>query len=100
MKLRWFRGLASGLCCLILLAPASAKEPVAAKKAGPEQALDPYALAERIDFHWKDKLDRAKAVPARRADDAEFLRRVSLDILGRIPRTSEIHDFLADSSPD
>src|SRR5947207_10178111 len=94
MKLRWFRALGPGLCCLVLLASASGKEPAA------DKALDPYALAERIDAHWKAKLDKAKAVPAQRADDAEFLRRVSLDIIGRIPRVDEIHDFLADTSPD
>src|SRR5207248_438357 len=40
------------------------------------------------------------AVPAKSADDAEFLRRASLDIIGRIPTVTEIHDFLDDKSPD
>ena len=34
-----------------------------------------------------------------RSDDAEFLRRVSLDLSGRIPRTLEVRDFLADTRP-
>ena len=34
-----------------------------------------------------------------RSDDAEFLRRVSLDLNGRIPSASETRAFLADSSP-
>ena len=38
--------------------------------------------------------------PAPAADDAEYLRRVSLDLSGRIPRVAEVRDFLADSSPD
>src|SRR5262249_17917416 len=41
-----------------------------------------------------------KATPAPVADDAEFLRRVYLDLAGRIPRNSEARKFLDDKSPD
>src|SRR5262245_8098844 len=34
------------------------------------------------------------------ADDAEFLRRVSLDLVGCIPSTADLRAFLADASPD
>ena len=34
------------------------------------------------------------------ATDREFLRRVRLDLTGRIPTTTEIRDFLADTSAD
>ena len=45
---------------------------------------------------WK----RAKVTPAPDASDAEFLRRATLDIAGRIPTASEATQFLADTSPD
>jgi len=38
--------------------------------------------------------------PARPASDAEFLRRVSLDLTGRIPDPAAVTAFLADFSPD
>ena len=34
------------------------------------------------------------------ADDGEFLRRVSFDLVGKIPTAAEARDFLDDPSPD
>src|SRR5262245_53166142 len=39
----------------------------------------------------------ANAAPV--ADDAEFLRRVTLDLIGRVPTASEARTFFADQSP-
>ena len=41
----------------------------------------------------------AKVRPAAVADDGEFLRRVSLDLIGKIPTAAEARDFLDDPSP-
>src|SRR5206468_10245083 len=38
--------------------------------------------------------------PAPAADDAEFLRRVALDLSGKIPSAGEVRDFLDDPRPD
>lgn len=43
---------------------------------------------------------KGKVRPAEPADDSEFLRRLSLDLRGRIPDPSEAAEFLADETPN
>jgi hypothetical protein len=64
------------------------------------EAPDPAALAVRIDEHINRKLKAAGIAPTARAGDAEFLRRVTLDLVGRIPTAHEVHTFVADADPD
>ncbi|MES2788082.1 MAG: DUF1553 domain-containing protein, partial [Planctomycetota bacterium] len=47
-------------------------------------------------FNWEQE----KVVPAARADDAEFLRRVYLDLAGQIPSVSAVRQFLDDPVPE
>lgn len=57
------------------------------------------ALAARIDQHIAAAWDKS-VKPAPLAEDAEFFRRVHLDLAGRIPSVTEIRDFLDDDRPD
>ena len=52
-------------------------------------------IDERIAAAWGKDVK-----PAPVADDAEFFRRVHLDLAGRIPSVTEIRDFLEDDRPD
>ncbi|MFO1020242.1 MAG: DUF1549 and DUF1553 domain-containing protein [Planctomycetales bacterium] len=57
-------------------------------------------LAARID-HWiENGWKKNKVAPAPSADDAEFMRRVYLDLSGRIPSVSEARQFLKDKNPE
>ena len=53
-----------------------------------------------IDRHVAAGWEKAKVQPAAPADDADFLRRVYLDIAGRIPGVTEARQFLDDKRPD
>lgn len=60
----------------------------------------PRAVAAQIDQLIAERWGADKITPAVASDDAEYLRRVYLDLCGRIPPASEVRDFLADTSPD
>jgi hypothetical protein len=85
------RLLAAGLGVLSL-----ALAPVA---RGADQDKDVRALANRIDQRLAAAWG-ADTKPAPLAADAEFFRRVHLDLAGRIPSVTEIRDFLEDDRPD
>ena len=57
-------------------------------------------MIRKIDERVNERLAAAKIEPAFVADDAEFLRRVYLDLTGVIPRVSEVREFLADKRLD
>lgn len=55
--------------------------------------------ANFIDEEVFGKLRKFNILPSRRSGDAEFLRRVCLDLTGRIPPAGRVREFLADPDP-
>ena len=53
-----------------------------------------------IDQHIFAKLKRFHVIPSELSDDAEFLRRVCLDIIGTLPPPHRVQEFLNDSDPN
>jgi hypothetical protein len=64
---------------------------------GAPAVLDAQALAAQIDQLIDERLAKEKVPPAPPADDAAFLRRLSLDLNGRIPSYAQLADFLDDT---
>ncbi|MDR3634787.1 MAG: DUF1553 domain-containing protein [Isosphaeraceae bacterium] len=58
------------------------------------------AWSARIDQRLEEAWKRAGVRPASGADDATFLRRASLDLIGRIPTVAELREFLEDPAGD
>ncbi|MGC4046550.1 MAG: DUF1549 domain-containing protein [Armatimonas sp.] len=56
--------------------------------------------ANFIDDYVYKNLKRMNVVPSRKTTDAEFLRRVALDLCGKLPAPEEIEAFAADKAPD
>lgn len=66
-------------------------------------APDVYAKLPRNNFIddlvWK-KLERLRLTPSEPAPDHTWLRRVYVDVIGRVPSVTETRSFLADTSSD
>ncbi len=91
-----------------ILAGAPATDEEAAKLAAEQRNAAPSvaestvgvaAMSDLIDARIEARLQEAGIAPATQADDAEFLRRVYLDLNGRVPAYDETVKFLADSDP-
>ena len=63
-------------------------------------AYPPSPTPTKIDELVVDKLRKLGIVPAELCTDAEFLRRLSLDMTGTLPQPAEIVAFLAGTSSD
>ena len=67
----------------------------------PAQApSSPVEVAAKIDALIHERWAADKITPTGVSEDAEYCRRVYLDLCGRIPPASEVRDFLADPASD
>jgi len=85
-----FRVMTLGFMLSTLLAGTSLAE---------EVDSSPESVAAHVDVILRKQWAADQVTPADQADDAEFCRRVYLDLCGRIPPASIVRDFLADPFP-
>jgi uncharacterized protein DUF1549/uncharacterized protein DUF1553 len=96
----WRSGVSGvGLLALaVVTAPLWAFPPPSAPAEA--RAQEAEALAARIDQLIAARWAAQGVKPVARSTDAEFLRRVYLDLTGKIPRVWEARGFLDDRRPD
>ncbi|MDJ0974489.1 MAG: DUF1549 and DUF1553 domain-containing protein [Planctomycetota bacterium] len=70
-----------------------------AEEAPKAQRQTPQQLAKTLDAVIDAKLESRDVRAAPRSDDAEFLRRLYLDLIGTVPTVEEVEAFLGDRSP-
>ena len=64
------------------------------------QRVDEFTLAGQVDQLIETELKKSKIEPVKLANDEDFLRRVTFDMAGRKPTTSEVILFGLDSNPE
>lgn len=65
-----------------------------------EPASADRPMEDVVDFHIDAALQKAGITPAAAADDGNFIRRVTLDLAGRIPTPAETQGYVQSSEPD
>jgi hypothetical protein len=60
----------------------------------------PGLAATDVDRMLSAEWQKANVTPAAKIDDAQFLRRVYVDMLGTLPSPDDVRKFTADPSPD
>lgn len=58
------------------------------------------ATKTKVDELVIEKLRKLGTLPSETCSDAEFLRRVSIDLTGTLPTADDVREFLKDSTPD
>jgi hypothetical protein len=82
------------------LAEGVAPSPQARRRSVVPSPIQYPANRNFIDTEIFGAMKRARVRPAPRSSDTEFLRRVTIDLAGRIPRPDEVSEFLADNRAD
>ncbi|MFQ3591882.1 MAG: DUF1549 domain-containing protein [Gemmataceae bacterium] len=59
-----------------------------------------FPIQTLVDKHTSAKWKTLGLVPSDLCTDAEFIRRVMLDLCGTLPTPKQVNDFLADKAPD
>ena len=76
------------LACALAVSFVSAASPVSAA------SVEDASLVQAINGHLREAWQEAGITPSKRAPDGAWARRVTLDLLGRVPTVQELTDFV------
>jgi hypothetical protein len=93
------RGKQTGETSILIRAAGHAVSAQAGVIGRPVSNYPDFPARNFIDEHVAAKLRKFRIVPSPLSGDAEFLRRVSLDLTGALPPPERVREFLADRSP-
>ncbi|MBC7852040.1 MAG: DUF1549 domain-containing protein [Pirellulaceae bacterium] len=88
------------LAALLLGVASSSFSPADERQPAEKSAVKMTAqeLADWIDKRFEEEYQKAGTKPGELVDDATFLRRVYLDLQGRIPTVAQLRDFMSEES--
>jgi len=89
-------GLLLGIC----LFQSTLSAPVAAVTGDEPRRLSAAEVAAEVDRLFERSWQSSGVQPAAISSDSEFVRRLYLDLAGRVPAVSEVRQFLADERAD
>jgi len=73
---------------------------VAPERVLPAETYAELPRANLIDEHAIARWAQLGLLPSELCSDSEFIRRASLDLIGRLPAPARVREFLAEPSPD
>ncbi len=88
---RWIAQGAEWQAHWSFITPQRPPEPAVKNKRWPRNPIDTFILA---------RLDKERLLPAKEADKATLIRRVTFDLTGLPPTPAEVDAFLADTKPE
>ena len=65
-----------------------------------EQPSSATPIEQVVDFYIDQQLKEEKITPSGSADDATIIRRLTLDLIGRIPTPAETASYVSSNAPD
>ncbi|MBL8825768.1 MAG: DUF1549 domain-containing protein [Planctomycetaceae bacterium] len=94
MRGSWvFVALCAVMVDVVVLTSSSAAEPAGAEQAVP---LNDRDVIQLINRELRQIWDQAQLRPSPKATEAEWCRRVFIDLIGRVPTVAELNIFLAE----